>query len=171
MTDVTVDIDKFGKTLEQLLGRVNEGVRHRAPKAVEKALKRGEREWKKNAKRVLSTSYSRGGWGRTRANAVRYKSGYHKGQVRSGWYGKVYKTGKYAHSIRHHMMSSGGDVAEGEIGSASMPGLAHLLEKGHASIGGGFVGGREHIAPAAEEAFDNFEKYLLEAVQEAIDEA
>lgn len=171
MTDITVEADRFGKTLEELLQRVGNGVKHHAPEAVEKSLKRGEKAWKRNAKRVLSTSYSRGGWGRTKANAARYRSGHHKGQVKSGWYGKVYKTGKYARSIRHHMLSSDGETIDGEIGSASMPGLAHLLEKGHASIGGGFVAGKEHIAPAADEAFSKFENDLLEAIQEAIDEA
>lgn len=120
--------------------------------------------------RFSSTSYTRGGWGRARKNATRYRSGYHKGQVKSGWYGKVYRTGKYANSIRHQMTSQGGSNAEGEIGSATMPGLAHLLEKGHATIGGGFVAGREHIAPAADDAFDKFETFLSEAIQEAIDE-
>lgn len=170
MTDITVDADRFGRTLEELLQRLGKGVEHHAPKAVEKALRHGERQWKKNARQVLSTSYTRGGWGRVRKNATRYRSGYHKGQVKSGWYGKVYRTGKYANSIRHHMISRGGSVADGEIGSATMPGLAHLLEKGHATIGGGFVAGREHIAPAADDAFDKFETFLSEAIQEAIDE-
>ena len=62
-------------------------------------------------------------------------------------------------------------MPDGEIGSASMPGLAHLLEKGHASVGGGFVSGREHIAPAADEAFDDFERRLGASVERAIDEA
>lgn len=167
MADVTIESDRFAATVEELLSRLNDGVKTHAPQAVEKALKRGEKAWKKNAKSVLSRSYSRGGWGRKKPARI-LKSGRKSRKVE--WYGKTYKTGKYARSIRHHMLTSMGELTEGEIGSASMPGLAHLLEKGHASIGGGFVSGREHIAPAADEAFDNFEKYLEEAIQEAINE-
>ena len=170
MTDITVEADAFGRTLEQLLGRVGTGVTSHMPRAVEKALAYGQKEWKQNARRVLSKSYSRGGWGKVRRNATRYKRGYHKGQVKSGWYGKVYKTGRYASSISHHMLSSG-ELTDGEIGSGTMPGLAHLLEKGHAMIGGGSVAGREHIAPAADEAFSKFEDFVDEAIEEAINDA
>lgn len=171
MADVVVDADRFGTTLEQLLERVGTNVRHRAPEAIEGSLSVGEKAWKKNARSVLSRSYSRGGWGRARPDATRYKSGPRKGQVKSGFYGRVIKTGKYARSIRHQMLATGGDAPDGEIGSASMPGLAHLLEKGHASVGGGFVSGREHIAPAADEAFADFEERLSAGVERAIDEA
>ena len=46
----------------------------------------------------------------------------------------------------------------GEIGNKLKPGLVHLLEKGHSTIGGGRVEGRPHLAPAAERAF----AYLLD---------
>ncbi len=61
-------------------------------------------------------------------------------------------TGKYAKSIKHKV-DRRGDKPQATIYS-TMPGLPHLLEKGHATIGGGFVPGREHIAPAAEQAFN-----------------
>lgn len=51
-----------------------------------------------------------------------------------------------------------------EIGNKKKPGLAHLLEKGHAKVGGGRVAGYEHIAPAADETFEAFQKSIREAV-------
>ena len=74
--------------------------------------------------------------------------------------------GKYKKSIRWHLTKKGDD-ASGEIGSPSMPGLPHLLEKGHAMVGGGFVAARVHIAPAAEIAFDA----TMDAIESGIDEA
>lgn len=74
------------------------------------------------------------------------------------------RTGKYKRSIRWHMTSEGGREPTGEVGSPSLPGLPHLLEKGHARIGGGRVPGIPHIAPAAEVAFDETERVLLEEV-------
>lgn len=75
-------------------------------------------------------------------------------------------TGRYAKSIRWHLITKGDD-ASGEIGSPSLPGIPHLLEKGHARVGGGFVAARVHIAPAAETAFDA----TMEAIESGIDEA
>lgn len=48
-----------------------------------------------------------------------------------------------------------------EVGNKDKPGLAHLLEKGHAKVGGGRVQGYEHIADAADKAFDE----LIEQIQ------
>lgn len=166
MADATIGVDAFARTLEDLLQNVGDEVKAHAPEAVEKALQIGEDEWRENANAVLSSSYSRGGWGKVRTT---YKSGKRKGQARE-WYGRTIKTGKYARSIRHQMLQ-GGDEPTGEIGSRSMPGLAHLLEKGHASVGGGKVPEYEHIAPAAEKAFGDFEELIAEAVEEAMEGA
>ena len=170
MTDITIEADAFAKTITQILGRVETGVERGLPEALKGSLEVGQRAWKKNARAVLSKSYSRGGWGKARGYDL-YKSGKKRGQVKKvHWYGRTYKTGKYANSISHHVMR-GGSTPEGEIGSRSLPGLPHLLEKGHASVGGGFVGGREHIAPAAEEAFEDFEQRADLAVERALNDA
>ncbi len=61
-------------------------------------------------------------------------------------------TGAYARSIRYRAVASK-DNPSATVYS-KMPGLPHLLEKGHATVGGNFVAPRVHIAPAAEEGFD-----------------
>ena len=71
--------------------------------------------------------------------------------------------GKYKKSIRQHM-TSGGQTPAGEIGSPTMPGLPHLLEKGHARVGGGRVPAYVHIAPAAEVAFEETEKAVIDGI-------
>ncbi len=170
MTDLTIDIDEFGRTMEQILENVDNGVKQNVMPEVEKSLEKGERAWKKNAKAVLSKSYSRGGWGRMKS-FERYKRGKNKGKVKPKsikWYGRTYKTGKYARSIRHQLLTSGEEVTEGEIGSPTVPGLAHLLEKGH----GFFTAAPHvHIAPAAEETFKDFERTVDMAVERAINDA
>lgn len=52
-----------------------------------------------------------------------------------------------------------------EIGNKRKPGLAHLLEKGHAKVGGGRdVPAYPHIADAADETFETF----VDAVKEGV---
>lgn len=79
-------------------------------------------------------------------------------------------TGKYAKSIRSKL-TKGGVNPSAEAGSASMPGLSHLLEKGHARVGGGRVAGRPHIAPAAEVAFDYTEELMGKAIERVLNDA
>lgn len=73
------------------------------------------------------------------------------------------RTGRYASGWATRRRKVG-DEWSGVVYNKEAPGLAHLLEKGHAKVGGGRVAGRAHIAPAAEEAFGKFEELVRGAV-------
>ena len=73
--------------------------------------------------------------------------------------GAPVQTGGYAKSIRYRVKGSGREV-QGHVYS-TMPGLPHLLEKGHAIVGGGKTRAIEHIAPAADDAFELTEQVVL----------
>lgn len=169
VSDVAIEADAFGATLSNMLERLGTNVMAVTPDAVEEALDVGEQAWKRNAKAVLSGSYSRGGWGKVRGYEMYSPRGKKRGQIKSiKWYGKTFKTGKYARSIRHRMLRSDGYAPEGEIGSASMPGLAHLLEKGHE--GPAPAGAHQHIADAADESFRALEDKLSDSIEKAIND-
>ena len=65
------------------------------------------------------------------------------GKYASGWTTR-YETGRYS--------------AQGVIYNGDVPGLPHLLEKGHAKRGGGREPGRAHIAPVETELVKVFEE-------------
>ena len=73
-------------------------------------------------------------------------------------------TGKYAKSVRSKV-DRDGDEPQATVYS-TMPGLPHLLEKGHATLAGNRVPGREHVAPAADEGF----KVAFETAREVLEE-
>ncbi len=76
------------------------------------------------------------------------------------------RTGGYANSW-HYRVDKTGKKPEGHVYS-DKPGLPHLLEKGHATIGGGFVPGVEHIASAAEKAFEKTSETLRKSLNNGL---
>lgn len=50
------------------------------------------------------------------------------------------------------------------IYNKAKPGLAHLLENGHANVDGGFTPGRPHIKPVEEEISEEFERKVINDV-------
>jgi hypothetical protein len=71
--------------------------------------------------------------------AKSYKAKYHKDNWKYGRH-VTYRTLRLKHGVEGHIYSR-------------KAGLPHLLEKGHAKIGGGRTGAYPHVKPAAEYAF------------------
>lgn len=72
------------------------------------------------------------------------------------------RLGQYCKSITYRTLRKKGSV-EGHIYSRK-PGLPHLLEKGHAKIGGGHTAPQKHVKPAAKIAFDFVRRRLPEYI-------
>lgn len=77
------------------------------------------------------------------------------------------QTGDYAKSLTYTVKGRGMKVT-GEVGSKKLPGLVHLLEKGHAKVGGGRTRAFPHMAPGYDEGAPAFEKKLMEGVDRVL---
>lgn len=88
------------------------------------------------------------------AQAVRQSAGIFKGSgdYAKGWTSEV-QNKRYA--------------TEAVIYNSTKPGLAHLLENGHAKVGGGRVDGRPHIKPVEEKIIKDYEEGVINAINES----
>lgn len=78
------------------------------------------------------------------------------------------KTGEYASGFASKTDRTGQKHCIGTIYNKKKPGLVHLLEKGHATIGGGRVRAYPHMIIAADEAFALLEKELDKAIDRGL---
>lgn len=78
-----------------------------------------------------------------------------KGAVKGNKYWKGWK----AEIFRKRMETTG------IIHNAKLPGLPHLLEHGHAKVGGGRVEGRVHIAPVEQKLIELYEKEIINEIK------
>ena len=89
--------------------------------------------------------------------------------ARKEWKAKApKKTGRYADSIQMKVFKDTASETKADVGSATLPGLPHLLEHGHAKVGGGRVPARPHVAKAAEIAMQQLEEEINDLVDRAI---
>ena len=78
-----------------------------------------------------------------------FKIGHGEKNYAKGWTSK-FETGRVS--------------SQGIIYNKDLPGLPHLLEKGHAKRNGGRTDGRPHIAPVEQKLIEDFVKAVKEAI-------
>ena len=135
---IVINADQFSAAMGSILEDLGTGVAECLEPAVKKAGREGRKACKKRASE-LDISDAPG-----RTTWARYVNGF------------------------SFTMKRKGNRVVGEIGQKNVPGLVHLIEKGHAKVGGGKTRAFPHIAPAAEDTFKVLEKEIYEAVGNSI---
>ena len=74
---------------------------------------------------------------------------------------------EYKNGFTYKVRGKGMDV-QGDVGNKTKPGLVHLLEKGHAKVGGGKTRAFEHLADGYERGAKLFEEELEARVGRAL---
>lgn len=126
----------FEPVLKEMLNEIPAELKVQMPKAARKAAREGKKSVLENIKKAGIETHP-------------LKSAHGHNYV-DGWSYTVKQT------------SEGVDA---EIGNKYTPGLVHLLEKGHAKVGGGRVQAYEHVDPAATDAFAKFDEELKRIIE------
>lgn len=134
-----IELDEFAKSVTDLVKVPFDRIEEGSEPVIKASCQKGRRECKKEAGNLgLADKRGKDVW-------ARYLSGFRSTTKRKN---------------KHNVV--------GEIGQKNVPGLVHLIEKGHNRIGGGRVRAFPHMKPAAKSTFEYATKKFEELVQKSL---